>query len=76
MEKDRAQADIGMAIDAEYDREKQEKSKQPRKRFVGRRTAAELAERTGHSTENLENNGAVQGRSYHAHDSCFLIRTT
>lgn len=58
MEADRSEADIGVAVDAEFEAQKEEKPKQPRKRFVGRRAAAETK---GDSTGAIEESGAVQG---------------
>lgn len=62
MEEDRVQVDLGGAINDGLDEEKQEKPKQPRKRFIGRRTAAEHAERTSHTNGTIEDSCAVQGR--------------
>ena len=58
MEGDRSEADIGVAVDAEYEAEKEEKARQPRKRFVGRRAAAH---KKPDSTGAIEESGAVQG---------------
>lgn len=60
MEEDRAQVDLGKAFDAELGAEKQEKQKQPRKRFIGRKEAAERAEK-GDTSEIIEDSGAIQG---------------
>jgi len=57
----RAQTDLGEDVDAELDADKQEKSKHPRKRFIGRKTAAERAERNGGSNGTIEDSGAIQG---------------
>ena len=75
MEEDRAKADLGVAINDEFDAEKQEKPKKPKKRFVGRRTAAEHTERTGPSNETIEDSGAVQGRLRHALNEDCLAET-
>ena len=61
MEEDRAQADLGEAVDAELGVEKQEKQKQPRKRFIGRKEAAERAEKRGDTNGTIEDSGAIQG---------------
>lgn len=61
MEEDRAQADLGEAVDAELDAEKQEKQKQPKKRFIGRKEAAERAEKRADTDATIEDSGALQG---------------
>ena len=61
MEEDRAQADLGKAVDAEVGAEKQEKQKQPKKRFIGRKEAAERAEKRGDTSGTIEDSGAIQG---------------
>lgn len=61
MEEDRAQADLGEAVDAEFAAEKQEKQKQPRKRFIGRKEAAERAEKRADTNSTIEDSGAIQG---------------
>lgn len=63
MESDRAKADIGADVPSEYTKlaDVPNISKQPKKRFVGRRAAAERAERDGKSSASIEDNGAVQG---------------
>ena len=61
MEEDRAQADLGEAVDAEYCLEKQEKQKQPKKRFIGRKEAAERAEKRGDTNGTIEDSGTIQG---------------
>lgn len=58
MEADRSEVDIGVAVDAEYEAQKEEKPRQPRKRFVGRRAAAETK---SDSTGAIEESGALQG---------------
>ena len=58
MESDRAQVDLGIAADVEASQ--QEAIRQPKKRFVGRKQAAEAAERNGPNT-NVEDSGAIQG---------------
>lgn len=61
MEKDRAQADLGEALDAEFEAEKQEKQKQPKKRFIGRKEASERAEKRNDTNGTIEDSGAIQG---------------
>ena len=60
MEKDRAQADLGEAVDAEISAEKREKQKQPRKRFIGRKEAAERGEKRGDTNGTIEDSGNIQ----------------
>ena len=61
MDADRAEADIGESIIPELRVEKDEKPKQPRKRFIGRRAAAEKAEQRNGPNGTIEENGAIQG---------------
>jgi len=58
MEEDRAQVDVGGAVEAELPIDQHEQSRQPKKRFVGRKTAAA---RTGSHANEVESNGAIQG---------------
>lgn len=60
MEEDRAQVDLGIAADIEETHAAQTvASKQPKKRFVGRRTA-EATTRSVSNLSNIEENGAIQ----------------
>jgi 2-(3-amino-3-carboxypropyl)histidine synthase len=61
MEADRAQADLGEAVTVELDAEKQERPKQPKKRFIARKTATERAEQNAESNGTIEDSGAIQG---------------
>ena len=61
MEQDRAQADLGEAVDAEISAEKREKQRQPRKRFIGRKEAAERGEARGNTDGTIEDSGNIQG---------------
>lgn len=61
MEEDRAKADLGEAVDAELASDQQNVPKQPRRRFIGRKAAAERAEQKGTLAGAIENNGAIQG---------------
>lgn len=61
MEEDRAQADLGEVVDAEVCAEKQGKQKQPKKRFIGRKEAAERAEKRGDTNGTIEDSAAIQG---------------
>ena len=63
MEDDRAQVDLGKAVDTEMDLEIREKPKQPKKRFIGRKAAAEIAESRSQSTRTIEDSDAIQGMS-------------
>ncbi|KAL8829572.1 MAG: hypothetical protein Q9191_001949 [Dirinaria sp. TL-2023a] len=59
MEEDRAETSLGQAVDAELDEPKEQKPKQPKKRFVGRRTA-ERAEKVNSTNGIIEESGAIQ----------------
>lgn len=54
MEADRAKTNIGQANNAELEPEVQEAAKQPRRRFIGRKTAAARAGTTTEATRELE----------------------
>lgn len=61
MEEDRAQVDLGVAVDVEERLEEAAvQQRQPKKRFVGRRQAAEAALKNG-PTSSVEDSGAIQG---------------
>jgi hypothetical protein len=72
MEEDRAQVDLGIAADIEERQEEATAQRQPKKRFVGRRQAAEAAFRNGGST-SVEESGAVT--SIHS-DNILLSNTS
>ncbi|PBP24996.1 diphthamide biosynthesis protein-like protein 1 [Diplocarpon rosae] len=58
MEEDRAGVDLGVAVDVEEQMEEAiAAQRQPKKRFVGRRQAAEAASR---NTDSVESSGAIQ----------------
>ncbi len=62
MEKDRAQVDLGLAVDVEERLEEEEEAqRQPKRRFVGRKQAAEAALKNGESAP-VEQSGAIQGK--------------
>ena len=61
MEDDRAETDLGIAADIEKTDESSKR--QPKKRFVGRRQAAEAALKNG-ANSNVEDSGAVQGKFF------------
>jgi 2-(3-amino-3-carboxypropyl)histidine synthase len=60
MEEDREETNLGIAADVEA---KAEASvpRQPKKRFVGRKQAAENAEKNGSGAMGIEDSGAIQG---------------
>ena len=58
MEQDRQQADISTS---ELDGETIAATKQPKKRFIGRRAAAEKAAAKGDTNGGIEDSGAIQG---------------
>jgi hypothetical protein len=58
MEQDRQQADISTP---ELDGEAVAVSKHPKKRFIGRRAAAEKAAAKGDTNGGIEDSGAIQG---------------
>ena len=62
MEEDRAQADLGESVDAEISAEKRGKERQPRKRFIGRKEAAERGEKSGGANGTIEDSGTIQGK--------------
>ncbi|KAH6682563.1 putative diphthamide synthesis protein-domain-containing protein [Halenospora varia] len=59
MEEDRAQVDLGVAVDVEERLEEAAAQRLPKKRFVGRRQAAEAAAKNG-TNESVEESGAIQ----------------
>lgn len=58
MEQDRQQADLSTP---EINGESVPVSKQPKKRFIGRRAAAERAAAKGEANGGIEDSGAIQG---------------
>ncbi|KAL8690376.1 MAG: hypothetical protein Q9218_004171 [Villophora microphyllina] len=61
MEEDRAESNVGSAINAEqHEEKKQEAPKQPAKRFVGRKTAAARAESKTEVNGHIEDDKAIQ----------------
>ena len=61
MEEDRAQANIAEAVNAELEVPKAEPPKQPSKRFIGRRAAAQRAAKLDSSNSTIEGSDAIQG---------------
>lgn len=63
MEDDRAQVDLGIAADLEEAQAPEPVARQPKKRFVGRRTAAEAAaSKNEKGSGTIEDAGAIQGK--------------
>jgi hypothetical protein len=62
MEEDRAQVDLGIAMDVEESLEEAAAQRQPKKRFVGRRQAAESASKNG-VNGSVEDSGAIQSKN-------------
>ena len=60
MEEDRAQVDVGIAVDVQDSLEEVAAQRQPKKRFVGRRQAAEAASRNV-TSNGARDVGAIQG---------------
>ncbi|KAI4274911.1 MAG: hypothetical protein LQ337_003577 [Flavoplaca oasis] len=60
MEQDRAQADVGAAVEAGLSGGKQEIPKQPTRRFIGRKTAAANAQNKAERNGHIEESTAVQ----------------
>jgi 2-(3-amino-3-carboxypropyl)histidine synthase len=62
MESDRAETDLGIAADLEQAAEDAAPvQRQPKKRFIGRRQAAENALKGGEDSSAIEDSGAIQG---------------
>ena len=61
MEDDRTATNIGQAVDTELSTQSQSKPKQPRKRFIGRKEAAERADHSENKNRTIEDSGAIQG---------------
>lgn len=55
------QTNLGEAVHAELEPDRQEPPKQPKKRFIGRKAAAERAEENSSSNGTIEGSGAIQG---------------
>jgi len=74
MEEDRAQVDVGLAADIEEAQANETPAdapnpvpaplKQPKKRFVGRRAAADGAAKSNPGAADSEDNKAIQGKEY------------
>lgn len=68
MEDDRAEVDLGIAADIESQDNPEPALKQPKKRFVGRRTATQTAA-SKNGTGAVEDAGAIQGNGLPFHFS-------
>lgn len=63
MEDDRAHANLSDAISVELEAPAAETTKQPKKRFIGRRAAAERAAKNADQNSTIEDSGSIQGKS-------------
>lgn len=61
MEDDRSQTNLGADISSDLKSEPAAATRQPKKRFIGRRQAAENASKTTANGVNVEDSGAIQG---------------
>ena len=61
MEDDRVLVDVGIAAEIEESHISQNAVKQPKRRFVGRRTAEATAKAAPQSSSSIEDSGAIQG---------------
>ena len=61
MEVGRAQVDTGKGKDTELAIHTPTQTRQPKKRFIGRRAAVELAQKTGDSNRSVEESSAIRG---------------
>ncbi len=64
MEEDRAETNLGDSVNGELIISGESKSRQPRKRFVGRKTAEKsenVVKANGGLNGTIEDNGAIQG---------------
>jgi hypothetical protein len=61
MESDREQADLGPTIPEDINGDTVPEPRQPKKRFIGRRAAAERAAGKGQTDGGIEDSNAVQG---------------
>jgi 2-(3-amino-3-carboxypropyl)histidine synthase len=61
MEDDRAQVDLGIAADIEANHIAENPVRQPKKRFIGRRAAAEATAKSSTSGATTQQSRAIQG---------------
>ena len=64
MESDRADVNVGEAVDAELGMDQKPPMRQPKRRFIGRKEAAERAERTTGTNTTIDDDGALQGKNH------------
>lgn len=65
MEDDRVLVDLGVAAEIEEKEVRENVMKQPKKRFVGRRAAAEAA-KSSPGAASIEESGTIQGTLSHS----------
>ncbi len=63
MEVDRDQTDVGVAVEAELAAEEKTEPRRPKRRFVGRKAAAERNDNISAPNATIEDSGAIQGRA-------------
>ena len=61
MEQDRADADVGKAVEAEIAASAQDAERTPKKRFIGRRVTAGKNEKDNSVNGTIEDSSAIQG---------------
>jgi 2-(3-amino-3-carboxypropyl)histidine synthase len=61
MEEDRAATNLGPGADDGISEEPTVTAKQPRRRFVGRKTAEKAGEQQGDPNANIEDSSVIQG---------------
>ena len=61
MEEDRASTNLGPDITLALEEENKTEVKQPKRRFIGKRAAAEKAVTNGNQNGNIEDTEAIQG---------------
>ncbi len=75
MEEDRAQVDIGAAVEAELSADQYEQPRQPKKRFIGRKAAAARAGAQADANGSVADSGAIQGSSNKTQQPWYSMRT-
>lgn len=61
MEEDRAETNLGNSVNADLAIPGEEKRKQPKRRFIGRKTAEKAENSNGGLNGTIEDSGAIQG---------------
>jgi 2-(3-amino-3-carboxypropyl)histidine synthase len=64
MEEDRNETNLGPTADQDIVPELTQAPKEPRRRFVGRKTAAKAQEELGENNTNIESSSQVQGNNF------------